>query len=90
MTNYMIGRVLQKRYQIVESLGSGVFGQTFIAVDTEHPENPKCVIKQLKVFSYQSNYLENLRLRFLSETETLKNLGTHQQIPQLLSCFEEN
>ncbi|MDJ0618092.1 MAG: serine/threonine-protein kinase [Calothrix sp. MO_192.B10] len=90
MTNYMIGKVLQKRYQVVQTLGAGVFGQTFIAIDIEQPNNPKCVIKQLKVFSYQSNYLENLRLRFLSETQTLSNLGQHQQIPQLLSCFEEN
>jgi serine/threonine protein kinase len=86
----MIGRVLHKRYQVVQNLGAGVFGQTFIAIDMEHPSNPKCVIKQLKVFSYQSNYLENLRLRFLSETETLRNLGSHQQIPHLLSCFEEH
>ena len=90
MTNYMIGKVLQKRYHIVQNLGAGVFGQTFIAIDIEQPNNPKCVIKQLKIFSYQSNYLENLRLRFLSETQTLSNLGHHQQIPQLLSCFEEN
>ncbi|MDJ0677308.1 MAG: serine/threonine-protein kinase, partial [Calothrix sp. MO_167.B42] len=90
MTNYMIGKVLQKRYHIVQSLGAGVFGQTFVAIDIEQPNNPKCVIKQLKIFSYQSNYLENLRLRFLSETQTLSNLGHHQQIPQLLSCFEEN
>ena len=90
MTNYMIGKVLQKRYHIVQSLGAGVFGQTFIAIDIEQPNNPKCVIKQLKIFSYQSNYLENLRLRFLSETQTLSNLGHHQQIPRLLSCFEEN
>ncbi len=90
MINYMIGKVLQNRYQVVQTLGAGVFGQTFIAIDMEQPNNPKCVIKQLKVFSYQSNYLENLRLRFLSETQTLNNLGQHQQIPQLLSCFEEN
>ena len=90
MTNYMIGKVLQKRYHIVQSLGAGVFGQTFVAIDIEQPNNPKCVIKQLKIFSYQSNYLESLRLRFLSETQTLSNLGHHQQIPQLLSCFEEN
>lgn len=86
----MIGIVLQGRYQIVQSLGAGVFGQTYIAVDIESPNNPKCVVKQLKVTSTHSSYLETLRLRFLTETETLKHLGHHEQIPQLISCFEEN
>ncbi len=90
MTNYMIGKVLQERYQIVQSLGAGVFGQTYISVDIEHPHNPKRVVKQLKVTSSQPSYLQDLRLRFLTETRTLKHLGHHKQIPQLISCFEEN
>ncbi|MEO1430927.1 MAG: protein kinase [Cyanobacteria bacterium J06632_19] len=90
MTNYMIGKVLQERYQIVQSLGAGVFGQTYISVDIENPKHPKCVVKQLKVTSLQPSFLQDLRLRFLTETRTLKLLGHHKQIPQLISCFEEN
>ena len=90
MTQYMIGKVLQGRYQIVQSLDAGVFGQTYIAVDIDHPENPKCVVKQLKVTGSQPSYLDTLRLHFLTETETLKQLGHHNQIPELLACFEEN
>ncbi|WYL99780.2 MAG: serine/threonine-protein kinase [Gloeotrichia echinulata CP02] len=86
----MIGKVLQGRYQIVQSLGAGVFGQTYIAIDIDYPENPKCVVKQLKVSSSHPAYLDTLRLRFLTETETLKHLGRHQQIPELIACFEEN
>ncbi|MBD0261915.1 MAG: serine/threonine protein kinase, partial [Tolypothrix sp. Co-bin9] len=83
MTQYMIGKVLQGRYQIVQSLGAGVFGQTYIAVDIDHPENPKCVVKKLKATSFQPSYLDTLRLHFLTETETLKQLGHHNQIPEL-------
>jgi serine/threonine protein kinase len=90
MNHPMIGKVLQARYQIVQSLGAGVFGQTYIAVDIEYPENPKCVVKQLKVNNLHPSYLDDLRLRFLTETETLKHLGRHEQIPQLIACFEEN
>ncbi|AFZ24472.1 serine/threonine protein kinase [Cylindrospermum stagnale PCC 7417] len=86
----MIGKILQSRYQIVQGLGAGVFGQTYIAADIDCPENPKCVVKQLKVNSRQSSYLDYLRLRFLTETETLKHLGCHHQIPRLITCFEEN
>jgi serine/threonine protein kinase len=86
----MIGKVLQGRYQIVQNLGAGVFGQTYIAIDIDYPENPKCVVKQLKVSSSHSSYLDTLRLRFLTETETLKRLGGHHQIPEFIDCFEEH
>ncbi len=44
MTHHMIGKVLQERYQIVQSLGAGVFGQTYIAVDIDYPENPNVLL----------------------------------------------
>ncbi|MFN6487101.1 MULTISPECIES: serine/threonine-protein kinase [unclassified Nostoc] len=90
MTHHIIGKLLQGRYQIVQSLGAGVFGQTYIAIDVDYPDNPKCVIKQIKVSSSESDYLEMLRLLFLTETETLKLLGSHDQIPEFIACFEEN
>ncbi|MCC5643601.1 serine/threonine protein kinase [Nostoc sp. CHAB 5824] len=92
MSYHIIGKLLQERYQIVQSLGAGVFGQTYIAVDVDYPENPKCVVKQIKVSSSESGYLdlEMLRLLFLTETETLKLLGSHDQIPEFIACFEEN
>lgn len=88
----MIGKVLQGRYQIVQSLGAGVFGQTYVALDISFPEKPRCVVKRLKSnCSYpSSSYSDHLRLRLLTETETLIHLGNHPQIPQLINCFEEN
>ncbi|MEH2395496.1 MAG: serine/threonine-protein kinase [Nostoc sp.] len=90
MTSHIIGKLLQGRYQIVQSLSAGVFGQTYIAVDIDYPQNPKCVVKQIKVSSSESGYLEMLRLLFLTETQTLKLLGRHHQIPEFITCFEEN
>ncbi|MEH1922334.1 serine/threonine-protein kinase [Nostoc sp.] len=90
MSHHIIGKLLQGRYQIVQSLGAGVFGQTYIAIDVDYPENPKCVVKQIKVSSSESGYLEMLRLLFLTETQTLKLLGSHDQIPGFIACFEEN
>ncbi|QLE58690.1 serine/threonine-protein kinase [Nostoc sp. TCL26-01] len=90
MNHHMIGKLLQARYQIVQNLGSGVFGQTYIAVDVNYPHQPKCVVKQLKVSNFHPSYLDTLRLRFLTETSTLKHLGEHPQIPNFITCFEEN
>lgn len=94
MTEQITRKLLQGRYQIIQSLSAGVFGQTYIAEDTrdvDYPEKPRYVVKQLKVNHYQSNsYFDYLRLSFLTETETLKHLGEHDQIPKLITCFEEN
>jgi serine/threonine protein kinase len=90
MNDHMIGKVLQGRYQIVQGLGAGVFGQTYIAIDLEQPLQFKYVIKQLKVTNNQPSYLQTLRLRFMTESETMKQLGTHKQIPELIDCFEDN
>ncbi len=90
MSQHIIGKLLQGRYEIVQSLSSGVFGQTYIAIDVDYPHNPKCVVKQIKVSSAESGYLEMLRSLFLTETQTLKLLGSHHQIPEFIACFEEN
>ncbi|MEA5513188.1 serine/threonine-protein kinase [Nodularia sp. UHCC 0506] len=90
MNQNMIGQLLQTRYQIVQSLGAGVFGETYIVIDQAHPENPKCVIKNLKSHSFSPKYLDNLKSCFLDETAPLHLLGKHPQIPQLITCFEEN
>ncbi|NES99470.1 MAG: serine/threonine protein kinase [Sphaerospermopsis sp. SIO1G1] len=88
--------LLNGRYEIIQNLGSGVFGQTYIAEDekdkdVDYPEKPRYVVKQLKINHFQStSYFDDLRLRFLTETETLKHLGNHDQIPELITCFEEN
>jgi len=86
----MIGKLLGGRYQIVEILGNGGFGQTYVAEDIHRPGHPKCVVKHLKPASSNSSFLENARRLFQSEAQTLEKLGNHDQIPRLLAYFEEN
>ncbi|MEH1889978.1 MAG: CHASE2 domain-containing serine/threonine-protein kinase [Nostoc sp.] len=84
------GKVLAQRYKIVKVLGSGGFSETYIAVDTQRPSNPRCVVKQLKPASTKPEALQLARRLFNSEAQTLEKLGTHSQIPQLLAYFEED
>ncbi|NEU76582.1 CHASE2 domain-containing protein [Hassallia byssoidea VB512170] len=84
------GKILDGRYKIVKVLGSGGFSETYIAEDTRRPQNPLCVVKQLKPGNTKSESLEIARRLFKSEAETLEKLGTHPQIPQLLAYFEED
>ncbi|MGB3206315.1 MAG: protein kinase, partial [Crinalium sp.] len=70
-------------------LGTGGFGQTYIAQDTRRPGNPVCVVKHLKPASSDPNILPTARRLFNSEAETLEQLGNHDQIPRLLAYFEQ-
>ena len=67
----MLGKLLDRRYQINRVLGAGGFGQTYLAEDTRRPGNPTCVVKHLKPASSDPNYLQTARRLFNSEAETL-------------------
>lgn len=86
----MLGHLLDGRYQVLQVLGEGGFGQTYIAQDTHRPGFPKCVVKHLKPVTRSPEFLETARRLFTSEAETLEQLGNHDQIPRLLAYFEDN
>jgi serine/threonine-protein kinase len=86
----MLGKLLDGRYQVVQALGAGGFGKTYIAKDTRRPGAPTCVVKHLKPASSDAYFLETARRLFTSEAETLEQLGNHDHIPRLLAYFEEN
>jgi serine/threonine protein kinase len=82
--------LLAGHYQIVNHLGGGGFGQTFLARDHHLPSRPLCVVKQLKPRATDSGSLEVAKRLFDREAETLYQLGHHDQIPRLLAHFEQN
>ncbi len=86
----MLGQLLDGRYQVLQVLGRGGFGQTYIAQDNHRPGFPKCVVKHLKHVTRSPKFLETARRLFNSEAETLEQLGNHDQIPRLLAYFEDN
>ena len=86
----MLGELIGARYKIINVLGAGGFGHTYIAEDTQRPGNPRCVLKHLTFASPNPAVLQQVRRLFQMEAETLERLGRHDQIPQLLAYFEEN
>ncbi|MDX2213197.1 MAG: CHASE2 domain-containing protein [Oculatellaceae cyanobacterium bins.114] len=86
----MLGTLLGGRYKIIAVLGAGGFGQTYLAEDTQRPNNPQCVVKQFKPASQDSRFLEVARRLFNTEVETLRRLGQHDRIPELYGFFEED
>ncbi|ESA36613.1 serine threonine protein kinase [Leptolyngbya sp. Heron Island J] len=85
----MLGKVLKERYQLIRVLGSGGFGQTYVARDLFQAQTPECVVKQLKPASSDVTFLKVARRLFETEVSTLRRLGTHSCIPKLLDSFEE-
>ncbi|MDX2242207.1 MAG: serine/threonine-protein kinase [Leptolyngbyaceae cyanobacterium bins.302] len=82
--------LLRDRYCIIQALGQGGFGATFLAANVSLPGQPNCVIKQLRPNASAPHVMDMARELFRREAETLGRIGTHPQIPSLLDYFEEN
>ncbi|MEB3343698.1 serine/threonine-protein kinase [Okeania sp.] len=82
--------ILQGQYRILKKVGQGSFGQTFLAVDEQHPLKLPCILKQISFPTLDpENYQTTARL-FRREVMRLGQLGKHPQIPLLLAHFQYN
>ncbi|MGC9503489.1 protein kinase domain-containing protein, partial [Baaleninema sp.] len=83
--------LLNQRYDILHALGSGGFGETFLAEDTQMPSGRRCVVKQLKPVTDNPEIYQLVQERFQREAAILEELGSHHgQIPALYAYFREN
>ncbi|MBE9233362.1 YARHG domain-containing protein [Cuspidothrix issatschenkoi LEGE 03284] len=82
--------LLNNRYQVLRVLGSGGFGKTFLAEDTQMPSGKRCVIKQLIPVINNPQLYQLIQERFQKEAVVLEELGDHNpQIPRLYAYFSE-
>ncbi|AFY73358.1 serine/threonine protein kinase [Synechococcus sp. PCC 7502] len=86
----MLKTKLGGRYSIISRLGSGGFGETYLAEDLQLPDHHCCVVKHLKPQSTDPEILDIARRLFDSEAKVLHRLGNNDQIPRLLANFEED
>ena len=87
----MMSNLLDNRYRVTSVLGSGGFGETYLAEDTKMPSNRRCVIKQLKPVADNPQMYELLQQRFQREAAVLETLGEESRyIPKLYANFTEN
>lgn len=87
----MMSNLLDNRYRVTSVLGSGGFGETYLAEDTKMPSKRRCVIKQLKPVADNPQMYELLQQRFHREAAVLEALGEESRyIPKLYANFTEN
>jgi serine/threonine-protein kinase len=83
--------LLNNRYQVLQILGRGGFGETFLTADLQMPSQRRCVIKQLKPVTNDPQVYQLIQERFAREAAVLEKLGDRcSQIPRLYAYFTEN
>ncbi len=78
-------KLLCGRYQIIQELGRGGFGVTYLATDTF--SNVLCAIKKLDPLNAD---IETAKRFFHREVNILNTLQTNQQVPKFFDYLEEN
>lgn len=83
-------QLVDNRYYILRLLGTGGFGDTYLAKDIGRPSNPLCIIKHLKPASLAPDFLGRIQGLFHRQAEFLGRLTHHDQMPSLVASFEIN
>ncbi len=82
-----IGTVLQKRYRVIQLLGQGGFGRTYLAED-EGRFNERCAIKEFVPIQEEDKFSDKATELFKREASVLYQIE-HPQIPRFRATFEE-
>ena len=78
---------MDRRYQVVRTLGQGGFGRTYLVKDKKSFDN-FCVLKEFVPQATDEQVINKSRELFEREAKVLNHLG-HKQIPKFFGWFEE-
>ena len=81
------GTTLQNRYRVLQLLGQGGFGRTYLAEDVGR-FNEQCAVKELE--PQQGDQFSEKALQLFQREATILYNIEHPQIPKFQAIFEEN
>jgi|GEM_PF-1486623 len=76
--------LLNQRYIPLQPKGRGGFGTTYVGLDTQNPQQQKCIIK---ILNWQMQFTSEAQRLFEQEATVLRRIGRHPQIPALRDYF---
>lgn len=82
-----IGTLLQNHYKIIQLLGQGGFGRTYLAED-QGRFNERCAIKEFVPLQGEDRFSDKATQLFQREASVLYQI-IHPQIPKFRATFEE-
>lgn len=82
-----IGTILQNHYRVVQLLGQGGFGRTYLAED-QGRFNERCAIKEFVPIQSEDRFSDKATQLFQREASVLYQIS-HPQIPKFRATFEE-
>ncbi|NJM97303.1 MAG: protein kinase [Phormidesmis sp. RL_2_1] len=82
-----IGTILQNHYRIIQLLGQGGFGRTYLAED-QGRFNERCAIKEFVPVQGADKFSDKATQLFQREASVLYQIN-HPQIPKFRATFEE-
>jgi len=82
-----VGSSLRSRYRIIQVLGQGGFGRTYL-VEDQNRFREYCVLKELVPAQASREWLEKARILFQQEAKILYDIH-HPQIPEFREFFED-
>ncbi len=82
-----IGTILQNHYRIVQLIGQGGFGRTYLAED-QGRFNERCAIKEFVPIRGEDKFSDKATQLFQREASVLYQIS-HPQIPKFRATFEE-
>ncbi|MEM8805078.1 MAG: protein kinase [Cyanobacteria bacterium P01_G01_bin.38] len=83
-----IGTLLQNRYRVVQLLGQGGFGRTYLAED-QGRFNERCALKEFVPLQGEDRFSDKATQLFQREAAILYQIS-HPQIPQFRATFEQD
>ncbi|MFP5269898.1 tetratricopeptide repeat protein [Coleofasciculus sp.] len=84
-----MGKLLAECYQFIKVLDTDELGHTYLVIDIHFPQQPKCVVKQIRLPPNSSQTRQLILSRLEKTSQLLKKLGQHDQIPRFITSFAQ-